>query len=219
MAYKKCLYCGVDMTRRSRTNYCSYDCYIRSVDASSHRRACIVCGKMFRTPPTSKVITCSDACYKSHRRDTLASEAYKVAYNKMRESYSNYLLNIGEDHHAAKRYILVSPEGDIIEVLNLRHFVYTSGFFSDPEKSYDNFKKISQTIQGTAKRRRYTYKKWSIAFVDEGNRADHRRQEKKCQTCGNTVPYRKISYCSEECRIIAKRIRDREYHRNKGEPK
>lgn len=206
---KKCPHCGKEMPPERRNKYCSSRCYLAALDVSSYRRACIVCGKEFRVSPTTKRLCCSRVCSKARRNEIVASNAGSAAYKKMQEAFQEYR-KIGTNHHNAKHYLIRDPQGNITDVINLRQWVYSSGYFESPYHAYDNFKRISSTLQGTSVRTpQYTYKGWSIVHVDDGNRIYHQKKQKICAICGKVIENNGIKYCSAECRNEARRMRQR----------
>lgn len=202
MAAKKCLVCGKETKRNCM--YCSTQC---RAESTKHYKNCVVCGKKFWCSPSEMLYCCGPACSSKYRSDV----------TKQRPGNTEHLINqriiyseshSGELNPAAKHYGIITPQGNVIDVLNLRHWVYNSGLFDNPSSAYGALLRVVSTFKGTiSPHRRLThYAGYSIAYCDDGNVANskaNQAQERCCKVCGSVLPPNRRSYCNDECANVA----------------
>lgn len=197
-----CPICGKE-TRRN-CEFCSTQC---RAEAVKNYKNCIVCGKKFWCPPSEPVYCCGPICSKKHRQDiTINRDENTKHITNQGILYANS--HQGERHPCAKRYGIITPVGNVIEVLNLRHWVFHSGLFDKPDTAYNALIRVIGTYKGTVspKRQMDHYAGYSIAYCDDGNKANSkaaRSVPRFCKICGVLLPRGKRSYCSEKCARVA----------------
>ena len=198
--HKVCAVCGREMSSKN-ARYCSPQC---RATASKNLRSCIVCGKEFWCSPSEQLVCCSPKCSKIHRSRITSeregnAEMLKTVREKFRESHT------GELHQSAKHYGIITPTGEVIDITNLRHWVYTSGLFDNPATAYREFFRIIRTVDGkekNPKKQLIHYCGYSVAYHDDGNQLNSKaaaRQPRYCKVCGTLLPSQKRSYCSDDC--------------------
>lgn len=214
MGNNKCPICGKE-TNRGYT-FCSVQC---RAEAAKNYKQCIVCGKYFWCSPSEAVLCCGPVCSKLHRS----------SITKNREGNDDHIKNQsrlfaqthgGHLNPCAKHYGIITPRGDVVDVLNLRDWVYHSGFFDNPQTAYNALLRVVGTFKGTVapKRRLTHYAGYSIAYCDDGNVANsraNRTPKKHCKICGAELPSIKRSYCSDECANIAHNQSQKNRYRKK----
>ena len=108
---------------------------------------------------------------------------------------------MGIETTPARFYVLQSPEGQTVEVYNLRHWVYTSGYFAGSEQSaYCQLVRLKQTLRGAAKTPTYTYHGWRMLSYQDQPDSSLRPAEKTgiCPQCGQTFTYTHTrTYCPD----------------------
>lgn len=198
--HKTCAVCGREMNSKN-ARYCSAQC---RANAKKNKKACVVCGKKFWCPPSEEVICCGPVCSKIHRQKiTSEREGNAELLKNARENF--FEAHTGELHQSAKHYGLVTPTGDVIDITNLRHWVYTSGLFDNPATAYREFFRIIRTVDGKEKnpKKQLThYCGYSIAYHDDGNLLNSKsatRHPRYCKVCGTLLPPKKRSYCGDDC--------------------
>ena len=154
---------------------------------------CVVCGAPFDAPPSSKKITCSKAC-SSERKSRTHTDIHNAwsADARARQSIRLHSLGAtdstrrgleaamtrpdsqrGPNHREAKRWVLIAPDGERFEIVNLMdwarrhaHWFDTVQDDADRERIAGNvrsgFGGIVQSMLGHKKRPCYTYKGWRI---------------------------------------------------------
>lgn len=157
-------------------------------------RKCTECGKEFDCSPSVRKLTCSKEC--SRKRRSRLGQGHKVTdetRQKISESSKgrdmSKLQVIGtaaalkspkagryETNSSAKRWVLLSPDGQIYECTNLTEFVRRNPQLFDIELTDKNVIRIVHgffTIKKNLKRREgtVTYKGWSLlSWSDEINK-------------------------------------------------
>lgn len=168
-----------------------------------NHKTCPICGRQFPSPPSDKTVTCSPACRSERaRRAVLARGGASVLHSaeanqKMREerarrkqehpeqlqamakrasdaALQNPENQRGGQHRFARRWLLVDPDGRLIEVESLSHWARENYRLfepdsTDPEKSAARiragFQAISRSLAGTIKepqRPSFHYKGWGM---------------------------------------------------------
>lgn len=221
---EKCLFCGKELPKNRRVSYfCDKECRKKFLASTSHKRVCEVCGKTFSASPASVKWCCSVECSIKRRS--------QKSLEHITEEMHNFLTDFNaalapEERIRAKQYTLLSPNGEILEVINLHNWCINCGFFGKPNAAYIQLLAVSGTVQGKRKKPRYAYKGWRILQVGEGNQGIYKKPERLCIMCGKPVEGYRKSYCSQTCRDEARRKNAREgYARrktkaenHKGEP-
>lgn len=152
-------------------------------------KKCVICGREFLSPPSSKKVTCSPACRseRAHRRAgyklsrearaNISSGAKKRGVPKeiqiARTTAAQASPKAGrfETNSSAKSWVLISPEGDRYEVINLLLWIRENIELFDGDNSEENAKRIAGGLRVIAKnirdnRRGQTYKGWIVAEHD-----------------------------------------------------
>lgn len=160
------------------------------------KRSCVICGKEFECYPSDKKHTCSNECsakYRSQQHmgvsNNWSDDAKKsLKQNDQRRAVMHKLQPIGvaaalmdpqnqrgPQNRNSHIWLLVSPEGNEIEVVNLLDWVRNNyRLFEpdaiDPEKSITRirtgFSAIASSINGTRKGRpSMSYKGWTLKYA------------------------------------------------------
>lgn len=214
-----CKVCGRE-TKRGVAEYCSAKC---RAEASKTYKKCVVCGKEFACSPSDPVVCCGPVCSKIHRQKiTGEREGNSEHLKNVREEFSE--THTGELHQRAKHYGIVTPSGEIIDVTNLRYWIYNSGLFDNPLTAYREFFRIIRTIDGkepNPKKQLTHYYGYTVAYHDDGNLLYSKsatKQPRYCKICSSLLPSRKLSYCSEECARKGHSANEiARYHKKTGE--
>ena len=206
MANKTCPVCG----KETNNDYCSRQC---RAEAERNYKQCVICGNRFYCPPANTVYCCGPDCSSKYRSKLAKKRAGNIEH--IINQGSLYAKNHqGELHPHAKHYGILTPSGEVIDVLNLHHWVLNCGLFEKPQSAYTAFLNIVGTLKGTASQQRRThYAGYSIVYYDDGNAANSKAnlaEQKFCKVCGTPLPSIKRCYCSEECRKAAIKQRQRE---------
>lgn len=156
-------------------------------------KQCVICGCVFTAAPSSKRITCSAECSairksQSHKgkRNTWSPEARaQLARRRKAEGYTpNARAGLtaamarpdsqrGPQHREAKIWVLIDPDGQRHEVINLLHWArINADLFDVPADAADReriannirsgFGQIVQSRLGHKKHPCYTYKGWTL---------------------------------------------------------
>jgi len=158
-------------------------------------KICVICDNEFRAPPSSKKITCSKECSTIRK-----SQSHKGKSNvwsdgaRMRISDAGMTTNLYKGtlaaqkspiagrfktHHSAKRWRLVTPYGETIEVQNLLYWARENcHLFDKPQNDASanairsGFLAIAQTMRGKRggegqQRAAWTYFGWTMAGMPE----------------------------------------------------
>lgn len=200
IAVRKCKVCGAALPPQNKL-YCSHRC---RAEAIKNRRKCVVCGSEFSCSPANVVLCCSPACSKIHRQIITGEREGNAEHLKsVREEFAR--THSAELHQNAKHYGIVTPSGEVIDVTNLRYWVYHSGLFSNPVTAYRELFRVLRTLDGkeaNPKKQLTHYCGYTFAYHDDGNQLHNKaavRQTEFCKICGSPLPPRKHSYCSEDC--------------------
>lgn len=156
-------------------------------------RHCVICGTAFNAPPSSKKITCSPTCSAKRKAESHTgvsnawSESAKLNQSRRLKSqgYSPNARNglaaamarpdsqRGQQHRAAKVWLLIDPGGQRHRVVNLMDWARAHAHWFDvPANDADReriarnirsgFGQIVQSRLGHRKNNIYTYKGWSL---------------------------------------------------------
>lgn len=208
---KICPVCGNQTTNKM---YCSRQC---RAEATKNYKSCVVCGNKFYCPPANTVYCCSPACSSQYRSELAKNRNENIEHiNIHRDLYVKN--HQGELHPHSKHYGILTPTGEVIDVLNLHHWVLNCGLFEKPQSAYTAFLNIVGTLKGTTSQKRRSYAGYSIVYYDDGNAANSKAnlaEQKFCKVCGTPLPSIKRSYCSEECRKAAIKLWQKDYRKNK----
>lgn len=167
---------------------------------AKNQKKCVICGAMFFAPPSDKTVTCSPAC-RSARASRAAKNArkehpdsYKWSPERRKEHSSDPKVREkmramqkkgtaaamalpegqrGPQNRTSKYWILITPDGQLIEVKNLTNWArenYTlfEPECEDPEKAANRirggFTAIADYMRGAKSRKRpvTTYKGWGL---------------------------------------------------------
>lgn len=154
---------------------------------------CVICGDPFAAPPSSKKITCSPACSAvrkaaSHtgKRNTWSPEARaQLSRRRKADGYSPSARvglaaamarpdsQRGPEHRDAKIWVLIDPDGNRHEVVNLLHWAREHAhLFDTPVDDADReriarnistgFGGIIQSLECRKKHPCFTYKGWTL---------------------------------------------------------
>jgi len=156
-------------------------------------KQCVICGCVFTAAPSSKRITCSAECSairksQSHegKRSIWSSEARaKLSRRRKAEGFTDNArkgLTVamarpdsqrGPQHREAKIWVLIDPDGQRHEVINLLHWArINADLFDVPADAADReriahnilsgFGQIIRSRTGKRKDPVYTYKGWTL---------------------------------------------------------
>lgn len=161
------------------------------------KKKCVICGKEFDAPPSSKKITCSKECSTKRK-----SQSHKGVRNKWNEESKKRLSSVGETENLkkgteaarrspisgpfetnqnAKHWVLKSPEGIIHEFDNLNLFIRSHpAWFSNPKSASTALRASAACLAGrpspSRKNRQFTqYKGWQVVWY--GPKADEPGQK------------------------------------------
>lgn len=154
---------------------------------------CVVCGAPFDAPPSSKKITCSKECSSERKKqshidvhNTWSADARarrskqfsgmgytEIARRGLEAAMARPDSQRGPGHREAKRWILIAPDGERYEVVNLKDWArHHAHWFddvtdeADRERIADNirsgFAGIVQSMLGHKKHPCFTYKGWRL---------------------------------------------------------
>ena len=204
MDKKICRVCGKPV-KSSAAIYCSPQCRAESV---KNYKPCVVCGTMFWCAPSEEHYTCSTACStENRRRISISMEGNSDHIREQGRKYAEE--HTAEKNPAAGHYGILTPAGNVIDVINLRHWVYNSGLFDNPDSAYNAFVHIISTLTGKRKNRcMYSYHGYTFAYFDKGNLLKSKantKPKKYCKICGRELSGYRRSYCSDECAGTAHR--------------
>lgn len=158
-----------------------------------NKYVCAICGKEFESIQPKK--TCSRECFKALSAKNLAArrsrgEKFCCAKNTL------------------KRWTLISPDGEEIEVVNLLSWARENAYRFFGENTEENARRVARGLsfigssqRGTLKSRpARTYYGWSIKEPPS--------KQKACVVCGKPFkPHARATTCSPEChKILAKRL-------------
>ncbi len=164
-----CPNCGKD-TGRNKV-YCSQACRAEYLKT---KRICIVCGKMFWSPPSSGRLTCSMECEITNRSVNGKTGASSANLEKA-QSAAKLSPNSGkfETNAIAKSWKICSPEGTVYDVNNLALWSENHADIlpSDPKRFTLGIRDIKRTIQGKKERGSMQYKGWTLLEWSEDNKA------------------------------------------------
>jgi len=144
-------------------------------------RICANCGRLFLAPPTSKKVTCSSAC--SCRRkvgthvgvsNTWSAEARERLSARGQTdnlklgtpaAQASLLAGPYETNQEAKRWWIVTPDGDVHEVVNLRKWLRDNAHMlpgGRDDLAYAGLRQVQLSMMGLTKRPVGAWKGWTL---------------------------------------------------------
>lgn len=156
-------------------------------------RKCTECGKEFNCSPSDKIVTCGKECSRKRRsRLLMGHKQSKETSKKISEAAKGRDMSKIQDlgtsaamkspksgkfvtNYSAKRWILLSPDKEIYDCVNLAEFVRTHADLFDIEPTDENVYRVCHgffTIKKNLKRKKgtITYKDWTLlSWFDETN--------------------------------------------------
>lgn len=157
-------------------------------------RKCLECGKEFICSPTDKIVTCSKECSRKRRSRLLTGHRHnEETVQKMSKSAQGRDMSTVqkkgteaakkspkagrfETNSSAKRWVLLSPEKQIYECINLAEFVRKNSELFDIQPTDKEVSRVCHgffTIKKNIKRKvgPVTYKGWTLLnWSDEINK-------------------------------------------------
>lgn len=151
-----------------------------------NKRSCVVCGETFFAPPSSKKITCSPPC--SSIRKTAShvgkSNQWSIeARARLAKNGQTPNLTKGtgaalkspvsgpfESNQEAKRWWVISPDGDTYEVVNLAKWCRDNPDLFDGHShrlANHGLRQIQLSLMGRTKRRVSSWHGWSLKRQNE----------------------------------------------------
>lgn len=193
-----CKNCGKEYSGQNRM-FCSQKC---RAEYLKNYRACAVCGKMFWAPPSSRVVTCGQACESINRSKNKSNlENLEMAWEASIQSPNSGAF---DTNASAKSWGLLSPNGDLYEVNNLSKWCreHTDIIpYADPKIFAGDLYKIKAGKIMSAGG-------WTLAWWSEENKARKGME--------NPKPRKKHTKMTEEERLERKRQRSKAaYYRKK----
>lgn len=164
-------------------------------------KKCIICGADFKCPPSAKKVTCSPVCRSERARRVASHKRPEAVRQKISQSAKGRDMSAiqgkgttaaqkspkggrFETNSSAKEYILISPDGDKIIVVNLRNWARANShlFDVDTEPTDENvdrichgfYKILSNTIQNKPGQ---SYKGWTIEAPDRRKNCEKMKKE------------------------------------------
>ncbi len=151
--------------------------------ALTHTKICIICGASFDAPPSSKKVTCSDACSAERKRATHTGSTYAGWSNESKrhltERGQTSNLRLGtlaaqlspiagpfETNQEAKIWWLLNQTTrERYTVRNLRKFCRDNAELFDPdpwENAYAGLRQVQACLMGKTKRGVSRWKDWTL---------------------------------------------------------
>lgn len=169
MVKKKCLYCGKKYYNQNR-NYCSRECYVKSVETWY---TCPICGDKFKAEPSDKRKTCGkQECTQEYKKSEYMDIYIRNAKNATSHLISSPNTGRFDTHGRAKTWILNSPYGDTYEINNLKKWCRDNkGIIPDVDDNnfYKSINAIKRSDKGLTKKKLYQYKGWTLEKFYEEN--------------------------------------------------
>lgn len=154
-----CKVCGAPLSFYNQSGYCIHHYH------QQHRnyKKCVVCGKLFPCPPSLNAVCCSSGCSAVHMANVARNNPQNIAA-AMKKAETSPICQPNENHHGAKTWVLLSPDGTIYRCRNLLHWCRTHADLLDgtPRQAWDGFSKIKYTLQGKRKHPSRTWKGWRL---------------------------------------------------------
>lgn len=155
-------------------------------------KKCIVCGRGFKASPSDNVVTCSSQCRSKRRSQLLkgheVSDKTKAKISKAaKERGHTENLSKGtpaamkspkggrfETNSSAKDWTIMSPEGEIYNIINLKHWIRQNQEKFGDDLCEADINRISSGLRVVAKNTRTgkgctTYKGWSVLHTGSKN--------------------------------------------------
>ena len=168
MLDKICPVCGKPVKYKQYT-HCSREC---AGLARQNYKECVVCGDLFKSPPSASTKTCRKPdCIKQHRLTVSHYPQVMQSINRGREQLAKTPQGQpGYEFHSAKSWVIQSPDGKIHECRNLLHWLREHEDMIDGtyKQAWDGIAKIKYSAQGKRKLKSYQWKGWRlISWSDE----------------------------------------------------
>jgi len=174
---------------------------------------CVICGRAFPCPPSDKTVTCSPACRSERARRAVAARGgaamlhtdeslarLERAREKRKQEHPEQLRAIaklasdaalqnpanqrGVQHRLARRWLLVTPSGQLIKVESLSNWARENYRLFEPESTDPEasarriragFQAIARTLEGKIPPNRgaYHYKDWGLLAPSRDKEENH----------------------------------------------
>lgn len=198
MAGKICEICGAPLTG-NRTRFCSEKCYYKyryrqRLDMKV-QRTCPICGTAFETSMGLDAKTCSRACRNALKSRSQSGSVHpwsQEARENLRQRPTPPQLALGvsaamelpegqrgPQNRGAKLWILLSPEGELVEAVNLIDWARNnlSRFDEQGEdgarRIASGIRQIAQCMRGKTKRSVTSYKGWQLLSCPQPKRKEN----------------------------------------------
>lgn len=168
METKKCIRCSKPIGRESKY-YCSKKC---ESEYKRNYETCIICGKRFPTPPSSKALTCSRKCDSAYRKSHLSSTSTENLTKAHVAAINSPNSGKFDTNTKAKTWILRDPAGKVYEANNLLNWCREQegiAYEGEYMTFYRGIQGVKYTIQGKKKKGSYQYKGWTLDNFYEEN--------------------------------------------------
>lgn len=162
---KECIVCGKEYAGRNK-HCCSRACW--SI-ARLNFRACVICGKLFQTPPSAGIVTCSPECSTAHRQQMHKAGRYDGMQAALAAHVDDPRFHPGIENMNAKVWVIRSPGGQTHECRNLMHWLREHADMLDgtPGQAWDGIVKIKYSMQGKRRNPSRSWKGWTL--IDWGD--------------------------------------------------
>ena len=156
----KCIICGKPTGRNKYC--CSMQCYSKF---RRHYKICVVCGKVFPSPPTAQVKTCGPNCSKQYRSQLHSSGTYDASVGRWQTGKEEFWAeHTGENHINSRHWVIQDPDGNEYEINNLAFWAreHADLLPGSPSQFADGIRIIKKSFLGNRKRAVYQYKGWRL---------------------------------------------------------
>lgn len=152
---------------------------------AKHHRPCVNCGKLFATPPSSRVVCCSAACSQVRRerfrgRGSQSDKRRKINKTASAEAADAINLTKGNaaasakaranpaSHHEAKVWYVQDPGGKNHLIANMRAWLREQIGEDEGDKVYAGMRRITQHLRHPERYRPVSHSKgWRILLLPE----------------------------------------------------
>ena len=137
-----------------------------------NNKICVICGALYPCPPSDMVKTCGKKCSSKLRQNNHLENKYNQEHmhQKARERAANdpRLARGSEQHYAAKKWVIQSPDGQVYKMSNLLQWLREHEDILDGTamQAWDGITKIKYSAQGKRKNPSYTWKGWTLLEWD-----------------------------------------------------
>lgn len=154
-------------------------------------KKCIVCGRGFKASPSDEIVTCSPECRSKRRSQVLkghkVTDEVKAKMSEAAKKRDSENLKKGtpaaqkspkggrfETNSSAKDWTIMSPEGEIYNIINLKHWIRQNQEKFGDDLCEADINRISSGLRVVAKNTRTgkgctTYKGWSVLHTGSKN--------------------------------------------------